>query len=74
MRYYFHLMSDTECLRDLRGVEADSLDQAFLGALMTLQELRDADDANWSGWTLTAADDAGCVLFAIPLDQADFLH
>jgi hypothetical protein len=61
MRYYFHLMSDTECLRDLRGVEADSLDQAFLGALMTLQELRDADDA-------------GCVLFAIPLDQADFLH
>lgn len=74
MRYYFHLVSDTECLRDPDGIEADNLDRAYLEARRTLQDLRDTNEANWGGWVLVAANDAGHVLFSIPLDQIDYLH
>jgi hypothetical protein len=74
-RYYFHLVSDTEYLRDPDGVEANSLDQAHREGLRALQDLRDEGDiADWSGWTLEATDEAGHVLFLIPLDQTNFVH
>ena len=43
--------------------------EARVQAALVIEELRPKDAQYWSGWTLTATDAAGRVLFAVDLDS-----
>jgi hypothetical protein len=68
VRIYFHLKSAHEILLDEEGVEVSDPHEARVQAALVIEELRSTDVQYWSGWTLTAADAAGRVLFAVDLD------
>ena len=70
MRVYFHLKDAHEVLLDsLEGVEVTDLHEVPARAAMAIEELRSDDVQYWSGWTVTAVDAAGRVLFAVDLDS-----
>ena len=56
-------------LLDAEGVEVPDPQEARIQAALVLEELRPTDVQYWSGWTLTAVDAAGHVLFAVDLDS-----
>ena len=68
MKYYFHLVSESARIFDDVGVEAESEQEAYSGALKALEELcGEADAADWSHWWLEVADPTGRVVFTISL-------
>jgi hypothetical protein len=68
MKCYFHLVSDSQRIPDHAGVEAESKDDACLGALKALQELRgEVDAADLLHWWLEVADPTDRVLFKVKL-------
>ena len=69
VRIYFHLKSAHEILLDGEGVEVSDPQEARVQAALVIEELRPTDAQYWSGWTLTATDAAGRVLFAVDLDS-----
>ena len=69
MRIYFHLKRGHEVLLDVEGVEVSDPQEARVQAALALEELRPTDVRYWSGWTLTAVDAAGRVLFSVDLDS-----
>jgi hypothetical protein len=69
VRIYFHLRDAHEVLLDVEGVEVSDPQEARVQAALALEELRPTDVRYWSGWTLTAVDAAGRVLFAVDLDS-----
>jgi hypothetical protein len=69
VRIYFHLRSGHEVLLDREGVEVSDPHEARVQAALVIEELRPTDAQYWSGWTLTAVDAAGRVLFAVDLDS-----
>jgi hypothetical protein len=58
-----------EVLRDVEGVEVFDPQEARAQAALLIEELRPKEAQYWSGWTLTATDAAGQVLFAVDLDS-----
>jgi hypothetical protein len=69
VRIYFHLKSAHEILLDGEGVEVSDPQEARVQAARLIEELRPQEAQYWSGWTLTATDAAGRVLFAVDLDS-----
>jgi hypothetical protein len=69
VRIYFHLKSAQEILLDGEGVEVSDPQEARVQAARLIEELRPQEAQYWSGWTLTATDAAGRVLFAVDLDS-----
>ena len=69
MRYYFHLVSDNLRIPDDVGVEAGSADEAYLGALKALDDLRGEVEASddWRHWKLEVTDSSEGVIFALEL-------
>jgi hypothetical protein len=54
---------------DPAGVEVADPQHARVQALQVIEELRQTDAQYWSGWTVTATDTAGAVLFTVDLDS-----
>ena len=54
----------------MEGVEVSDPHEARVQAALVIEELRPRDAQYWSGWTLTATDAAGRVLFAVDLDSS----
>src|SRR5918994_272706 len=69
IRIYFHLKDAHEVLLDAEGVEVPDPQEARIQATSVIEELRPKDAQYWSGWTLTAIDASGRVLFAVDLDS-----
>jgi hypothetical protein len=69
VRIYFHLKDAQEVLLDVEGVEASGPQQARAQPALVIEELQPKDVQFSSGWTLTATDAAGQVLFAVNLDS-----
>ena len=69
MRLYFHLKDSNEVIRDTEGVEVSGPQEARVQAILAIEELRREAGQDWSGWTLTAADESGTVLFSLDLDS-----
>jgi hypothetical protein len=69
VRIYFHLKSAHEVILDPTGVEVSGSQDARVQASEVIEELRQTDARYWSGWTLTATDAAGAVLFTVDLDS-----
>ena len=69
MRIYFHLKDAHEVLLDVEGVEVSDPHEARNQAALVIEELRPKDVQYWSGWTLTAIDASGRVLFSVDLDS-----
>jgi hypothetical protein len=67
VRVYFHLKDAHEVLLDVEGVEVTDLHEVRAQAAMAIEELRSDDVQYWSGWTLTAVDAAGRILFSVDL-------
>jgi hypothetical protein len=74
IRIYFHLKDAHEVLVDVEGVEVSDPQEARVQAALALEELRPTDVQYWSGWTLTAVDAAGRVLFSVDLDSDVWFH
>jgi hypothetical protein len=74
IRIYFHLKDAHEVLVDVEGVEVSDPQEARVQAALALEELRPTDVRYWSGWTLTAVDAAGRVLFSVDLDSDVWFH
>ena len=73
MRLYFHLKDAHEVIRDVEGIEVADLEDARAQAIRAIAELRREDASaarDWSGWTLSVADERGTVVFALDLDAA----
>ena len=72
MRVLFHLMDESETIRDEEGVEVSDLDEAKAEARNAIQELREKDAAarDWAGWKLQASDEKGALLFSLRLDAS----
>ena len=68
VRIYFHLKSAHEILLDGEGVEVSDPQETRVQVALLIEELRSKDVQYWSGWTLTATDAAGRILFAVDLD------
>ena len=71
-RLYFDLRGHQRMLPDVHGVEVADLDEARQVALRMIRKLRqDSPTAalDWSGWTISAVDPAGAVVFTINLDS-----
>jgi hypothetical protein len=69
IRIYFHLQGAHEVLLDAEGVEVSDPQEARIQAARVIEELRPKDIQYWSGWTLTAIDASGRVLFSVDLDS-----
>ena len=70
MRCYFCLSHGREVLPDHEGVECSSLDEAYTEAVQAIYDVYeecDAPEFDWNGWTLTALNAAGQVLFSVSL-------
>jgi hypothetical protein len=73
MRLYFDLSNHRQTLPDVHGVEVSDVDEARQVALEIIQHLREEDPSaaqDWSGWTISAVDPAGAVVFTLDLDSA----
>ncbi len=71
MRCYFHLTKGEETMNDDRGLEVADLAQAYAQALEAVAQMHLEQPHlkhEFAGWTLTAVDDSGVVLFTVPLD------
>jgi len=72
MRLYFDLQDAEHTLPDVDGVEVSDLDQARQLALGMIRKLRQEDPSaaqDWPGWTISAVDPAGAVVFTLNLDS-----
>jgi hypothetical protein len=72
MRLYFDLRDSEHTLPDVYGVEVSDLDEARRVALEMIRKLRDENPSvtqDWSGWTISAVDPAGAVVFTLDLDR-----
>jgi hypothetical protein len=63
------LKSGHEVLLDVEGVEVSDPHEARVQAALVIEEFRPTDAQYWSGWTLTAIDAAGRVVFSVDLDS-----
>jgi hypothetical protein len=73
LRCYFHLVCESEAIRDTEGLEVEDLDEAWTQAHEAVLDLaRDnpAAAATWAGWRLDVCDEPGVVLFSMNLDLA----
>lgn len=71
MRCYFNLVDGYEKILDQDGIEVTDLEQARIQAMRAIEELLEEDDAlaeDWGNWTLEVTDEAGAILFSIPLN------
>lgn len=69
MRFYFHLVGPDEVILDPSGVEAADIDEAREAASEIIAE-QAADDAfrqAGESWLLRVCDEAGQVLFELPI-------
>jgi len=72
MQLYFDLKNDPYTLPDVHGVEVSDMAEAWRVALEMIRKLRQEDPSvaqDWSGWTISAVDPAGSVLFTLDLDR-----
>ncbi len=72
MRLYFDLKGSDSSIPDVYGIEVSDLEEARRAALEMIHQLRQEDPSaaqDWSGWTLSAVDFTGSVVFAIDLDR-----
>jgi hypothetical protein len=71
VRCFFNLVSPSEVIPDLDGVEVVDLNDALAEARQALCEMRQEDKLaphGWTGWQLVVNDASGAVLFSIHLD------
>ena len=69
MRYYFHLVSDSLRIPDDVGVEAGSANEAYLGALKALDDLRgELKASDGRHWNLEVTDSSDRVIVTIALN------
>ena len=74
MRCYFCLSHGREVLPDYEGVECSSLDEAYAETLQAIYDVYEECDGaqfDWKGWTLTALNAAGEVLFSVSLANVE---
>jgi len=72
MHLYFDLRDPEYTLPDVYGVEVSDIDEAWRVALEMTRKLRQENPStaqDWSGWTISAVDAAGAVVFTINLDS-----
>ena len=72
MRLYFDLRDAEHTLPDVYGIEVSDMDAAWCVALGMIRKLREEDPAvaqDWSGWTVSAVDPTGAVVFTLNLDS-----
>ncbi|HEX2137727.1 MAG TPA: hypothetical protein VHG30_17845 [Microvirga sp.] len=77
MRLYFHLKDTHEVIRDAEGIEVADLEDARAQVIQATKELRRENASaarDWSGWTLSVADERGMVVFALDLDACSRLR
>jgi hypothetical protein len=69
LRIYFHLVGRTAVIPDTEGVEVDELGAARTAIAREIRELmQEFPEDERRGWQLRVTDDAGSVLFTVPLD------
>ena len=72
MRLYFDLRDHQYTLPDVYGVEVAELEDAGRVALDMVRKLRQKNPSaaqDWSGWTISAVDPTGAVVFTVNLDS-----
>jgi hypothetical protein len=70
LRIYFHLVGRTAVIPDTEGVEVDELGAARAAIAREIRELmQEFPEDERRGWQLRVTDDAGAVLFTVPLDS-----
>jgi len=70
MRLYFDLRDEQYTLPDVSGVEVSDMAEAWRVASEMVRKLRQEDPSaaqDWLGWTLSAVDPAGAVVFTVNL-------
>jgi hypothetical protein len=73
MRCYFHVINGTARIMDGIGIDVSDLDHARTEATKAVLEMQTQDPQlarESASWALTATDEAGVVLFKIPLNTA----
>jgi hypothetical protein len=73
-RFFFHLVSDEEVIRDEDGVNLSLHDGVLLCAARALEELRQEGffaAGVWQGWQIEITDDTGQTVLRVPLGGAD---
>ncbi len=72
MHLYFDLKDSEHTLPDVHGVEVSDIHEAWRVALEMTRKLRQEDPSaaeDWSGWTISAVDPFGTVVFMLDLDS-----
>ena len=68
VRLFFHLKSKHQAIPDDAGVKVVDLQDARTQVLRAIEDLREQNVQDWSGWTLVAVDETGTVVFTVSLD------
>jgi hypothetical protein len=73
-RFFFHLVSDAEMIRDEDGVTLSLHDSVLLCAARAIEDLRQEGflaAGEWQGWQIEIADCTGQTILRIPLGNSN---
>jgi hypothetical protein len=73
-RYFFHLVSDDEVIRDETGVHLATKEGVPLCAARAIAELQQEGFfavGAWQGWQIDITDGAGQTILSVPLGNPD---
>ncbi|MFC4174218.1 DUF6894 family protein [Microvirga sp. GCM10011540] len=76
-KFFFHLVSDAETIRDEDGVCLSLHEGELLCAVRAIAELRQEGffaARAWQDWRMDIADSAGRVILSVPLGGCDVSH
>jgi hypothetical protein len=69
LRIYFHLVGRSATIPDTEGVDVDDLGEVRAAIAQEVGQLmREFPEDDRRGWQLRVTDEAGEVLFTVPLD------
>ncbi len=69
-RFFFHLISDDEVIRDENGISLSAEESIPLYVVRALKDLRDEGffaSGGWQGWQIAITDAAGRAILTFPL-------
>ncbi len=73
-RFFFHLVSDAEMIRDEDGVSLSLHDDILLCAARAIEDLRQEGllaAGEWQGWQIEITDCTGQTILRVPLGSPD---